>query len=59
MATIIAMIHTAKSDKKGHAGGFHAIAIDLFNRSVATNLDEAKSKSKTLKASEANETNAA
>ena len=42
-----------------HVKRFHAIAIDLFNRSVATNLDEAKSKSKTLKASEANETNAA
>ncbi|MDA8716589.1 dienelactone hydrolase family protein [Alphaproteobacteria bacterium] len=29
-----------------HARGFHAIAIDLFNGSVATNRDEAKTETK-------------
>ena len=36
-----------------HATGFHAIAIDLFNGSVATNRDEAKIQTK---AGEANAT---
>jgi carboxymethylenebutenolidase len=35
---------------------FYAIAIDLFNGSVATNLDEAKTQTKAVKASEANAT---
>ena len=34
--------------------GFHAIAIDLFNGSVAANQDEAKTQSKAVNASEAN-----
>ena len=38
------------------AKGFHAIAIDLFNGSVATNRDEAKTQTKALTASEANAT---
>ena len=41
------------------AKGFHAIAIDLFNGSVATNRDEAKTQTKAVKASEANATIAA
>lgn len=36
------------------AKGFYAIAIDLFNGSVATNRDEAKTQTKAVKASEAN-----
>ena len=38
---------------------FYAIAIDLFNGSVATNRDEAKTQTKAVKASEANEANEA
>ena len=41
------------------AKGFYAIAIDLFNGSVATNRDEAKTQTKAVKASEANATIAA
>ena len=41
------------------AKGFHAIAIDLFNGSVASNRDEAKTQTKAVKASEANATIAA
>ena len=41
------------------ARGFHAIAIDLFNGSVAANRDEAKTQTKAVKASEANATIAA
>jgi len=39
--------------------GFHAIAIDLFNGSVASNRDEPKTQTKAVKASEANATIAA
>ena len=38
------------------AKGFHAISIDLFNGSVASNRDEAKTQTKAVKASEANAT---
>ena len=41
------------------AKGFYEIAIDLFNRSVATNRDEAKTQTKAVKASQANATIAA
>ena len=41
------------------AKGFHAVAIDLFNGSVATNRNEAKAQTSAVKASEANATLAA
>jgi carboxymethylenebutenolidase len=41
------------------AKGFHAVAIDLFNGSVATNRDEAKAQTSAVKASESNATLAA
>ncbi len=36
--------------------GFHALAIDLFNGSVATNRDQARAQTKGVKAAEANAT---
>jgi carboxymethylenebutenolidase len=38
------------------ARGFHTIAIDLFNGSVATNRDEAKTQTNAVKASKPNAT---
>ena len=38
------------------AKGFHAIAIDLFNGSVATNRDEAKTQPNAVKAIKPNAT---
>ena len=38
------------------ARGFHRIAIDLFNGSVATNRDEAKTQTNTVKATKPNTT---
>ena len=45
-------IKTMAEDNR--AKGFHAIAVDLFNGSVATNRDEARAETKAVKTIEAN-----